>query len=90
MQISIVSSREMLVKNEYTSKLSIDNLGSCSHISSANWNESLAAYSFLVKGFDMGIKNLARLYVGVCKADKIPWNGGSYLFVVYVVCNFHT
>ena len=48
-QISIVSSKGMLVKSDFTSKLPIDNAGSCSHISSANWNESLTLYSFLVK-----------------------------------------
>ena len=61
----------MLLKSESTPKLPIDNVGSSSHISSANWNESLTEYSFLVKGFNMETKNLARLYVGVCKADKI-------------------
>ena len=34
-------------------------------------------YSFLVKGFNMRTKNLARLYVGACKADKIDRNGGQ-------------
>ena len=67
----------MLVKSESTSNLPIDNVGSCSYISSANWNESLTVYSFLLKGFNMGTKNLARLYVGVCKADKIGRNGGQ-------------
>ena len=67
----------MLVKNGSTSKLPVVNVGSCSHISSENWNESLTVYSFLVKGFNMGTKNLARLYVGVCKADKIGLNEGQ-------------
>ena len=49
MQISIVSSRGMLVKNESTSKLPIDNVGSCSQISPENWNVLLTVYSFLVK-----------------------------------------
>ena len=55
--------------------------------------EPLTAYSFLVKGYNMGTKNLARLYVGVSKADKIGQNGGgggSHLLVLYVPCNFHT
>ena len=30
-------------------------------------------HSFSVKGFNRGTKNLARLYVGVCKADKIAF-----------------
>ena len=72
-QISIVSSRWMLVKSESSSKLSIDNVESCPHISSANWNESLSVYWFLVKGLNMGDKNLARLYVGFC-ADQIRRN----------------
>ena len=67
----------MLVKSESTSKLPIDNVGPCSHISSANSNESLTVYLLHVKGFNKGIKNLARLYVGVCKANKIGRNGGQ-------------
>ena len=61
MQISIVSSREMLVKSESTSELPIDNEGSFSKISSAKSNDSLTAYSLLVKGSNIGTKNLARL-----------------------------
>ena len=57
------------------SKLPIDNAGSCSHISSENWNESLTVYSFLLKVFNMGTKSLAKLYEGVCKVDKIGRNG---------------
>ena len=34
-------------------------------------------YYFLVKGSNIGTKNLARLYVGVCKADRIGLNGGQ-------------
>ena len=68
MQISIISSRGLLVKSESTSKLPIDNEGSCSQISSAKRNESLTVYSFLIKISNIGTKNLARLYVGVCKA----------------------
>ena len=101
-QISIVSSRGMLVKSEPTSKLAIDNVGSCSHISSTNWNESLTVYSFLVKGFNMGTKNLARLHVRLSKADKIARNGGGWgrgrgmegggggSHLVVVPCNFRT
>ena len=74
MQVSIASSRGMLVKSESTSKLHIDNVEFCSHISSANWNESLTVYSLLVKGFNMGTKNLARSYVGVSKTDKTGRN----------------
>ena len=61
MQISIVSSRGMLVKSEYTSKLPIDNEGSCSQIFSEKWNDSLTVYSFLVKVSNAGTENLARL-----------------------------
>ena len=67
----------MLVKSESISKLPIDNVGSCSHIPSANWNDSLTVYSFLVKRFNMGTKNFPKLYVGVCKADKIGRNEGQ-------------
>ena len=67
----------MLAKSGSTSKLPIDDLGYCSHISSANGNESQTVYSFLIKGFNVGNKNLTRLYVGVCKTDKISQNRGQ-------------
>ena len=66
----------MLVKGVSTSKLPVDNVVSCSQISLVNWNESLTVYSFLVKGVNMRTKNSARVYVGVCKADKIGRRGG--------------
>lgn len=60
----------------------------CSYISSANWNEHLIVYSFLIKKFNMENKNVARLYVG---ANKIDGNGGgSHILVVYVLCKVHT
>ena len=52
MQILIVSSREMLVKGELMSKLLTDN-----GESSVKWNESLTAYSFLVKVYNIGPKS---------------------------------
>ena len=67
----------MLAKSGSTSKLPIDDLGYCSHISSANGNESQTVYSFLIKGFNVRNKNLTRLYVGVCKTDKISQNRGQ-------------
>ena len=80
----------MLVKSKSASKLPIDdNVGFCSHISSADWNESLTVYSFLDKGFNMGAKNLARLYLGVCKADEIDRNG-IQPSKCSVTCYFHT
>ena len=75
MRISILS-RGMLVKSESTSKLPLDNVVSCSQISSAKWNESLTVYSVLVKVFNLGTKNLKRFYVGTCKIDRIGLNGG--------------
>ena len=45
---------------------------------------SRGVYSFLVKGFNMGTKNLARLYVGVCKANKFSRNGGQPS--IYCLC----
>ena len=90
MQKSIVSSSGMLVKSDSTSKLPIDNVGACSHISSANWKKSLTAYSFLVERFNVRTKNLARLFVGVSKADRFGRNEDSHLLVVYVPFNFNT
>ena len=76
-QLTKVSSRRMLVKSESTSKLPIVNVGSCSLIFSENWKESLTMYLFIVKGFNIGTKNLQRLYVGIYKPNKIGWNGGQ-------------
>ena len=66
----------MFVKTESASKLPIDNEESCSQIFSAK-SESLSVYSFLVKIFNIGTKNLEKLYVGVCKADRIGLNVGQ-------------
>ena len=55
MQILIVSSRGMLVKND-NDKLPIDNEGSCSQISSTKWSESLTVYLFLIKASNMELK----------------------------------
>ena len=32
----------------------------------------------------METKNLARLYVGVCKTNKINWNGGGIIYLLYL------
>ena len=64
------------VDYESTSKLPINNVEFCLHTSSANWNESLTVYSFLVKEFNMETKDVASLNVGDYKADKIDRNGG--------------
>ena len=76
-QISMVSSRGMLVKSESISKLPMKLLESCSTISVANLNESLTVYLLVVNGSKIGTKYLASLYVGVCKADKIGLKGGQ-------------
>ena len=78
-QISVVSSREMLVKNESISKFPMKLLEPCSTISLAKLNENLIVYLFLVNGSKIGTKYFASLYVGVCKADKIGLKGGQPL-----------
>ena len=79
-QISIVSLRDIFIKSESTCKLFKYNVGSCSYIFSANWNESLTVYSILVKRFNMETKTYKKsLYAGVCKVNKIGQNGGEVL-----------
>ena len=56
MQISIISSREMLLKSESLFKLPIDNAVSGSQISLGKWNETLTVCSLLVKGFNIETK----------------------------------
>ena len=80
----------MLVINEPTLKLPIDNVGFCSHISSTNRSDSLTMYSFLVKEFIMGTKILARFCARVCKVNKIGRNGGSHLIIDFVISKVHT
>ena len=80
----------MLVKSESASKLPIDNVGSSSHISSVNRNKSLTMYSFLVQEFNMGTRILARLYAGVCKANKRGRSGKQTSACCFVLCKVHT
>ena len=49
--MSIVSSSEMLIKRESTSRLPIKNSESCSTISSTKAKEFFTVYSLLVKDF---------------------------------------
>ena len=64
-QISMVSSKGMLVKSESISKFSMKLLESCSTISVAKLNEYLTVYMLLVDGSKLGTKYFASLYV-VC------------------------
>ena len=66
MQISMVSTRGMLLKSESISKLPIKLQETCSKISVAKLN-----------GSKIGTKYFASLYVGVCKANKIGLKGGQ-------------
>ena len=87
MQISIVSSKGMLVSREFTSKLPIKKSGRWSTISSAKWKESYTVNSLVVKGFKIGTKNFADLSVGVFKTDKIGRNGGRSS--TFALCTLH-
>ena len=64
-QISMVSSKGMLVKSESISKFSMKLLESCSTISVAKLNKYLTVYMLLVDGSKLGTKYFASLYV-VC------------------------
>ena len=76
-QISMVSSRGMLLKSKSIPKLPMKLLESCSTVSVAMLNESLTVYLLLVNGSKIGTKYFASLYVGVWKADKIGLKGGQ-------------
>ena len=79
LQISIAFSRGMLVKKGFAHR-------SIQQMEMSFFNCLLV----LVKGFYRGTKNLARLYVGVCKANKIGRNGGHSSTFGDVPCSFHT
>ena len=60
-QMLMVSSSGMLVKNESTSKLPIYKLLCCSRISFPNKKESLKVNSLIVRQLIIGTRNLAIL-----------------------------
>ena len=72
-QISMVSLKVMLAKNESISKLPMKLLESCLTISLAKLNKSLTVYLLVVNSS----KYFASLNVGVCKEDKIGLKGGQ-------------
>ena len=76
-QILMVPSRGILVKSGLMLKLPVKLLESCSKISVAKLNESLTVYLLVVNDSKRGSKNVASLYLGVCKADKIGLKGGK-------------
>ena len=57
----MVSSSEILVNKESTSRLAIYKLEICLQISSAKGNESVKVYSLSVKSVKNGSKNFASL-----------------------------
>ena len=89
-QISMVSSRGMLVKIESISKLPMTLPEFCSTISVAKLNKSLTVYLFLVNGSKIGTKYFAGLYVGVCKVDKICLKDGQPSMHFYALCKNRT
>ena len=52
-------------------------------------SEKFLAMPLLAKGFKVGTKNLARLYMAVCKAGKICLNRGHHRVLVSVFCKAH-
>ena len=60
-QISMVSSKGILVNKESTSRLAMCNLESCWQIYSAKWNESMTVNSLAVEGVKNFSKNFANL-----------------------------
>ena len=77
----MVSCNRMLVKRLSTSKLGMTQLASKLTTSSANENESWTVNSLTVTGDKIGIKNFARLYVGVPIADKMGRKEGQLSMV---------
>ena len=83
-QVSMLSSRGMLVISETISKLPMKLLESCSTISVVRLSESLTVYLLLVNGSKLGTEYFASLHVGVCKVGKIGLKGGqpsTYFFM---------
>ena len=70
-QMFMVSSRGMLVNNEFMSRLTIKQSQFCCSISLAKSNESLTHYSLEVKSLSTGTRNLAILHVGVPMAERV-------------------
>ena len=67
----------MLVNKLSRSKLDIKFLELNLLILLANKNESWTVYSFSVKGFKIGTRNLAKSYVGVSMTDRIGRKDGQ-------------
>ena len=84
-EISMVSSRGMLVKSESISKHPLKLLESCSTISGTKLNESLTVYLLVVNGSKIDTNYFKSLYVRVCKADKIGLKGGQALCKNYTL-----
>ena len=72
----MVYSREVLVKSEFMSKLPMTLLESWSTIAVTKVSKSLNVYLLVVNNdTEIGFKNFASLYVGVCKADNTCLKG---------------
>ena len=67
----------MLVNRFSTSRPAIKFLELNLLSSVANKNESWTVYSFSVKDFETGMRNLAKSYVCVPIADRLGWNDGQ-------------
>ena len=76
-QISMVSSRGMLVKSESISKLPMKLLEYCSMIPVAELRKSLTVYLLVANSSKIGTRCYTSLYVVLCKADKIGLRGGQ-------------
>ena len=81
-QISIASSRGMLVNKESTSGLAMYKLRSCLRLSSAKSNKLVTVYSFSVKG----VKNRSKNFATLQATYEIGWKGGSP-FLIFL-CTF--
>ena len=86
-QISMVSSKGMLVKSKSISKQPIKLLEFCSRISVVRLNEFLTMNLLVVNGSKLDTKYFSSLYVGVCKADKIVLKVGQPS--THVLCTLH-
>ena len=80
MQISMVSSREMLEKSESISKLLMKLLEPWSTISVSKLSKPLTVYLFVVNDS----KIYASLYLDFCKGDKI-WKADSHQLIFYAL-----
>ena len=73
----MTSSSGMLTNNDLMPRYAVKQSQVCWRISLAESNASLRLYSLKVKSLSIGTKNVATLYKGLPKAEKISRKAGK-------------